>query len=398
MKTMILRLGAKAPAEVSWLEPGSGIAARGTLAEAGRACRGAKLLVLVPAAEVLLTRTVIPGRNRSRAIQAAPFALEEFLAEELEKEHFAFGPRQGDGSMAVAVVHKRAMDHWLALLAEYDLRAERLVAETLALPYREGEWSLLVEGDLALLRTGLEAGLAVDLVNLAEIMAAESGLAGAAGGCPLTIYQEEGDQREDIVANAAVAGRKHGDPLAFLAAGCSGEASLDLLQGEYRRHTNWDQLWPRWRRPLFCALALFFLQLLLLGFDYYQLQGQSRELKRRIESVYRATFPDAKQVVNPKAQMEQRLAALAAAATGEGGLLAVLARVGPELQKSEGSVLQRLRYRGKVVELELSLPNQAALAGLRERLAKIESLAVEFRSGSAKDEPIVHVEIKEKSI
>lgn len=399
MKTVIIRLGGNAPAAVSWLEQGGGGGVgHGSLAEASRACQGAKVLVLVPASDVLLTQATVPGRNRSRAIQAAPYALEESLAEDLDKLHFAYAPRNSDGSMAVAVVNKRAMAHWLALFQEVALEVEVLIAETMAVPFQEGSWSLLIDGEVALLRTAPQAGVAVDLVNLKAVLTAESSLVGEAGRRPLLVYLAKDEQRSLPLDWPLPPTVKKGELLTFFAAGVDRGSGIDLLQGEYRRHTNWEQLWSRWQRPILCGVALLLLQAVGFGLDYFQLQRQGLELKRQIETVYRTTFPEAKQVVNPRAQMEQKLASLTVGQEVEGGLLKVLSQVGPELQKTEGATLQRLRYRDKVTQLELTLPNLAAGESLQGRLAKLGGLSVELRTGTAaKEEVVAHFEIKEKN-
>jgi general secretion pathway protein L len=397
MKTIILRLGNTAPTQVSWLGVGEGAAAIswGSLAEAGVACREAQVIVLVPATDVLLTRVAIPGRNRKRMILAAPFALEEQLADDIETLHFAFGPRNADATLDVAVVSKRLMRHWQELLREAGLEPACLTSEALALPYLPGSWTLLLERETALLRTGPRAGLGVDRHNIEQALLAEQGAATLASP-QLQIYQTEAASHGLDLQRLPLSTIITAPALVAMGQGFDPKAVIDLLQGEFGGTSGWQELQARWQRPLLLVLVVIVLKVGLMGIELAQNRRESMELGRRIEAVYRQTFPEAKQVVNPRTQMEQQLAALGQGQQSRDTFLPLLTSIAPDLGKTAQCTVQRLRYHGNAIELELTLATLADLDGLKERLQSHGGLAVEIRTASNSNDLVAaRLEIKE---
>ena len=88
--------------EIEWLvqaeneADASGRVAAETLAEtvaahAPWASDPARVVVFVAAADVLLLGARVPGRNPAQIRQAAPYAVEEFLTEDIDSMHVACG-------------------------------------------------------------------------------------------------------------------------------------------------------------------------------------------------------------------------------------------------------------------------------------------------------------------
>jgi general secretion pathway protein L len=114
-----------------------------------------RLIVLVPGAEVRLAAVSVPARQPAKVLQAAPYALEDQLAEDVETLHFALGPRQPDGQWPVAVTSRARMNEWLKPFQERGLKPDAILPETLCLPATEpGRWSALAEPDQITVRTG----------------------------------------------------------------------------------------------------------------------------------------------------------------------------------------------------------------------------------------------------
>ena len=397
MNTVILRLGAGATVESSWVRTGVVTTMnKGTLAEAALACVDSSLIVLVPATDVLLINAVVPGRNEKRAIQALPFVLEESLAADVEELHFAVGTRNPDGSMDTAVVSKKCMENWLAILHEAGLRPDYMTPETLAVPYDANGIAVLLDQGVAMVRTGLRAGFAVDAVNLRDALASEKKADSDSTPQHLQVYQE-GEVEADLAFDREVLPVITKSPLAVLGQGFDKKIGINLLQGEYGRNTDWYKILDILRVPLILLMVLISIKTVLFGVEFSQVKSESMALERRIEQIYRETFPEAKQVVNPRVQMEQRLAQLDGGNKSNNSFLEILARFGPYLQKTKGYKLQHLRYHGNVVELELNLENLEGLNDLKERLLSNNDLSVDIRTARADNDRIsARMEIRGK--
>ena len=72
--------------------------------QAALEARERTVIALVPAAEALTTTVNIPVRGAAKLLATLPFALEDQLAEDVEKLHFASESRRKDGQVPVAVV------------------------------------------------------------------------------------------------------------------------------------------------------------------------------------------------------------------------------------------------------------------------------------------------------
>jgi general secretion pathway protein L len=88
-ETLVLRIDSADAGQGSWVatdEQGRRIGAPGAgpLADAVTAASGRRLVVLVPAVDVLLTSVSLPVRGAAKILRALPFALEEQIAEDIE--------------------------------------------------------------------------------------------------------------------------------------------------------------------------------------------------------------------------------------------------------------------------------------------------------------------------
>src|SRR5690349_2170785 len=80
-------------------DPGVGIQAQqGTLDAILALAAGRRVVLFVPGADVRLATVQVPARAVPRILQAAPYALEDQFAEDVDTLHFAIGtPGSADG-------------------------------------------------------------------------------------------------------------------------------------------------------------------------------------------------------------------------------------------------------------------------------------------------------------
>ena len=145
----------------------------GPLAAAAREAAGLRAVVLVPGTECLLTQVQIPGRNRQKLLRAIPYALEDQLSDEVEQLHFAVGEQTPDEQWPVAVISRDYLASLLEMLTQAGLDVVQVIPEILVIPFNAGEYSVLVSRDIALVRTGVASGFAVDSDNLGVLLAAQ---------------------------------------------------------------------------------------------------------------------------------------------------------------------------------------------------------------------------------
>lgn len=345
-----------------------------------QAASGRRVVVLVPAEDVHLCRARVPGQKRQRVLRAIPYALEEHLADDVEALHFAIGPAQADSHFPVAVVSRARMNGWLEALQDMGLAPDQLVPETLALPAGEADWSLLVDGTRVLVRSGPYSGFATDVDNLASVVDLFAGREQApsrvrqwgAGGVTLGGVELEaagGDPDEPV--------------LAILARGWARSDTIDLQQGAYSRREALGRMLRPWRTSAALLLAGLLLAAASGGVNYYRLTQQQAQLTARIEQLYRQTFPDAKRIVNARAQMQQRLEQLERrAGTAGNDFIGLLGATADVLRRTGGIRISGVSYRDGRLDLELAADNLQVLDQLKQKLAASGRLQAEIQSAT----------------
>ncbi|CAK0770798.1 Type II secretion system protein L [Gammaproteobacteria bacterium] len=399
--TFYLRLDHPVPGKVSW-HASDGANGNGTLAEVATLTTGRRIVVFVAGAEVLLLEAMLPTRKRDRLLQAVPYALEEHLAGDVETFHFALGQSSSTPldttltNIPVVAVARARMDAWLAALGEVGINPHALVPDILAMPLVPGTWTLLREPGITLLRTGPQAGVALEpeWLTIALEQAGEPPTA-------LRVASYGWSSSPPTLPPLPVAIEELPCPagsLALLVAGYRPNETINLLQRSYSRHEQLSRLWRPWRAAAVLLLALGALQFIGLIMEKQRLSAEDVKLRARMTDIYQRAFPEARRIVNPRVQMEQRLNALRT--QPEGGtdsLLGLLARVAPVMGATEGLELRTLRYKDGGVELDLSLKNLQLLDQLKQRLAD-KGLEVEIRSARAQGENVDgHLLIKGKA-
>ncbi len=354
---------------------------------AGRA-QGARVVVLVPGTDCLLTSTKVPTRKRQRAIQALPFALEDRMAGDVEALHFAVGSIESDGTAHAADVAKERMDDWLRQLHDAGLRPHALHPESVTLPFEDGNWSLLLGPDEGLLRTGINAGLGLDIDSVEEVLAmAVEGAAEPPDRIRLFDCRSGEVGTSALVEDIPFETEQCPDPLAVLARGVSETHPVNLLQGGYGHREEIGRRWRPWRNAAILAAVILTIQGGLSIQHWWQLSRDDARLQTEIEALYRDTFPDARRVVAPRQQMQQHLEALQRGG-GYDPFTGLLATVSPVLNQTQGLQLQGLRYRQAQLEVDLTLANLQNLDALKEQLIATGGLQVDIASASARNDRV----------
>jgi general secretion pathway protein L len=387
--TLLIRVGQDPGAGCHWLPLDSSgvptsVVRSGTLAEAAVEANGLRTVALVPGLDCLLTTVNIPGRgNRQKLLRAIPYALEEQLSDDVEDLHFAVGEAAAGGEYPVAIVASRRMDAFLEAFRAAGLEVARLAPDLLATPWTENRTTIVIDGAVALVRTGPSGGYAVDADNLALFF--DDGQTGDADetepeATRVHMYVPAGSPPPELPVADVEVEHYNGDVLTLLAQGLD-TGSIDLLQGAYSRTQEWGRLWRPWRATAALLATGFLLSHVAMGIDYYRLGKESDSLGTRIEEIYRQTFPGTKRVVNPRVQMEQQLAQLQRQQGAGGQFLVLLARSGDVLRNAKEIEISGASYRAGRLDVELSATSLQVLEELKQTLTG-KGLTVEIQSAT----------------
>lgn len=312
-------------------------------------------VMIVPGRDILFCQTALAGRSRL-ALQALPFQMEEQLSSPLEEVHVASGkPRQLQVELA-AISHQR-MQHYQRLITEAGLDLRCLCADFQLLPaaspngIRRGE-RILVRGP------GL--GCSLSLTSFPAWWALQQDALGT-----LELRGELNPLPPGIAPlpdDSAL--------LPLLAAHYQPGACVNLLQGPYQLRDRLQEKLGQLRWPALMAAVLLALYSAMLFTENLGLARHQAQLDAAIKQQYLDAFPDAKRVVNARAQMRSSLAELEQQQAGN-SLLSSLAQINAEISAAGVKTLS-LRYSREPAQLRLQLQARdfATLEALEARLSK----------------------------
>lgn len=395
-KTLFLRLVEHRAYPASWVvndgsAEGPSMIKDGTLEEAAAAGVGARVVLLVPSALLLLAGISVPATQRRRIITAVPYAFEDQVVTDIETLHFAIGERDASGMVNTAVVAHAWMKQWLADLAAVGLQPALIAPDVLAVPWTPEAWSVLIEDDGVLLRTGEQSGMAIDQDNLALMLTMLVAQLGDAKPALIRVYDARVHDVSplpiDIGADVDVQ-LLHEPVVALLARSLDERSALDLLQGDYSKREKVGKLLRPWRIPagLFGALLVF--QLVDAGVEHMRLSKQSADLRQQARAIYQKAFPEAQKVnENPRPQMEQKLAELKGGSGAAAGadFVALLSSLSEPLAQTPKLNLERLSYRAGEMSVSFTIGDLQQLDDLKQKLGKLSGLPIEIQSATSRD-------------
>ena len=143
-QSLLLRLPPPGQDETEWLildEAGAPTPSRqrGSLSLAAAVWRSGRVVVLAPAAQILLAEPALPPGGGPKLVRAVPFALEEQLTEDVDQLSFAIGHRRSNGATPVAVVSRSVLQGWIADLSAAGLEPQAIYPDISLMPENPGQ-------------------------------------------------------------------------------------------------------------------------------------------------------------------------------------------------------------------------------------------------------------------
>ena len=354
--------------------------------------RGAERVHLViPAAEVLLTRVKLPQGASRRAGSVLAFAVEDQTLGEPEANQASWLGIAGDSDV-LAVVDRNALQNWLDALDTAGFDGYEVHCETLLLPRVSGEWTLAWNGREGFVRTGDIEGAATDagdqrLPPLALRLLVEAAAGGAQSPAAIAVYTIASAAAPDLGAWQ----REIGVPLRQAGVWdwrtARHDGGVNLLQKRQAWRLS-GKVVTRLRPAAWIVGAALALHALVLVTDWTMLRGEQRALRLQMEARFRAAVPDAVAVVDPALQMRRKLAAArqVAGIADAGDFLPMIENVAVALKEMPAGSLRVAAYEHGRLSLEFSGIDEAATRRFVARLlqggANIEAAVTPSRSGS----------------
>jgi general secretion pathway protein L len=299
--------------------------------------------------------------ERKMLAKTVPFSLEDELAEDLDDCHFALA-EPVDGYVHVAVVRRSLLADLLAESAAHGLSMNSLKT---CRPVEQEMWLQISETAAAFI--GQDASVVVEQRQVASVIA-------AVGHADTSVYPLHTGLTVWPEWPLSVS---NDSPFNVVSGG------VELLQGDFRKGIAWPALWRQWRAP---AMAAGMLLAVLVAQAWWQvglLEARNLEYRQAIEKTYREAFPSGR-VVNPRRQMEAKLAEIQGGSSSSGSnMLALLSALGAEPNASSLQV-SAINYESRAAELRIDIlaDNFQQVEKLRSALRE-RGISAELQNSSA---------------
>lgn len=266
-----------------------------------------RCVLFIPVTDVYLARLELKTSNKKQLYKAVPYALEDELSEDIEQLHFAVHTNHQVEYTSVMVINRELLTELMSLLEQCQLMPEIITADIYDLVWSDSSsWSCLIENDYALVRTALDDGFSSSVSDLAEYI-------------ELTVKQTQSPPDKLQIYSSADT-----TELASEIVETSGievnlqttlpiqqhfeQTHINLLQKDFAQEkTHLNSLKP-WFTALLLTASIAVLLLTSRAIEVVRLNALDKRLNHTIEETFRETFPEVKNIVNPRVQMEQRLA------------------------------------------------------------------------------------------
>ena len=365
--------------------------AAGTLAEASAAVEGRRSTLVVPGNDVLLAEALVPGGSQARALQAIPFALEEQLADDVEKLHFALGSKDRDDNYPVAIIDRSTMDTISEQCQEAGLRPTSIVPETLALPmleaidFDEVSWTALLDEDQAVIRLNGYKGFATDNSVASFMLEGAKGDLAEDASPLLTIYTTDPETNLVVPGGVDTDLRDCESRLALYAEGLASEPNINLLQGSYNPKTQFDKTWKPWRWTAALAAVLVGTLFASKWFDYRALKAEESYIDGEIATAFESALPGVR-MQRPRRQIQD---ALSGNGTGNvSNFTNQLAEIAASLSTQPQTKVRTIGFRNGSFDLDLNTDAVPTMDALKSELSKRGALELTLRSSNREKDTV----------
>ena len=330
-----------------------------------------RVVVFLPVAETLALSCTVPGRNAEQVRRAAPYAIEEFIAEDIETMHVACAAVVRNEPLRCLVTPRTTIQAYLDCLASAGIAAGYVTADAMALPVQANGATLLHEGQgTVLLRTADQAACVDEPNVVATLEGIHDGL-DEGEDLPLLIINSAASAQEwpqlALLSGAIDQEPLDGSVLNHLARALDEGDAINLLQGEFAVKRRSGGVWERWRSVAAAVGAWLAIALVLLAVESFWADMQADALRSTAEQLYKDVYNVERVPGNPALRMRARLGQTP---VDTAGFHTLTANLGLSLQTlSGGFELERLTYNERNgLGAEVIVPGYDALEGLQRAL------------------------------
>jgi general secretion pathway protein L len=359
------------------------------------------VIVLLNSQCLHINQVKLPTQNLQKMLKAVPYAIEEFIADDIENFHFVISKNKNSDVTSVVGIEKNTLLNIVQIFEKANINVEKIIPDAVCLAANETQWACLNYLNSTYLQTDTLNGLILPSEILQYTLT--NRLADQTQNTPDKIllfseqennealntlsFEETSDDTEiekiNIVYNT--------HPLVVFCGHYKHAASLNLLQHEFKPKRKSSGYWQHWKLAASIAVIWLVLNLGIATFKHSQLKDENIVAKAQIEKLYKKSFPKSRKIVNPRVQMEQKLKELKIGANNSGnGLIFLLAESfgTSDPNKQKNITLQSLTFRNNRMDIGLDSTNLQSIENLNKKLNSNKNIMSEITSSSSEKDKV----------
>lgn len=362
---------------------------QGNMTDLGEVARGLRASVLIDASCTSIEAVRIPSNNRQRQLQAAPYALEDSLASDIDELYFALGKKQADDYIPVVTIDRQLFQSTLDQFRQAHIFVDTMSADCLALPIDKDSWTILLYKDSALIKTTASKGHFCDRDILPTLLPVLFKQAAQPPQSLVLMHEEQDSHAADLLGSLDVALhiQSYSDhPLKVFAGNLGDVRELNLLQGKFAPKRESNRLFRPWKSVAAVAAVWLILQLIYAGFEIKQLQYKNQQLTSEIEREFKQAIPGTRNFSNMQKRIERRLRELRGGGSGgdEETFIELLSGAAMSLS-NQPVTIHGLVYNNKHIDMELQASSLQQLESVKNKLSSIKNIKTTLSTSLEKD-------------
>lgn len=368
----------------------------GPLDELSELAAGHHAIILLNSRCLHINQLHLPTQNMQKMLKAVPYAIEEFIAEDIDDFHFVIAKNKHNHSTAVVGIDKTTLQNIVQVFQDAHINIEKIIPDTLCLAATDKQWVCLSYHEDIYLQTDALNGMVYSHDVLPYVLANKLKAERQAIPEKILLFNEQDNPAalekinidNNDIETINVVYNTH--PLVVFCGHYKQALPLNLLQHNFKPKRKSSGYWHPWRLAASLTAVWLILNLSVTGFQYIQLQDENNISKAQIERIYKKAFPQSRKIVNPRVQMEQKLKELkGSSGSSNSGLLFILAESFGTLNQDKTNItLQSLTFRNNRMDVELDSTNLQAIENLNKNLNNNSKIKSEITSSSSEKDKV----------
>ncbi|VAW51411.1 hypothetical protein MNBD_GAMMA06-669 [hydrothermal vent metagenome] len=384
----------------------------GSLSEASEIASNHPVTVLLNSQCLHLNQLQLPTQNSQKLLKAVPYAIEEFIADDIDDFHFVAAKNKNNSATSVVGINKNTLENIINAFHAANINIEKIIPDALCLATDTKQWVCLNYENASYFQTDTTTGMQIAHEIFPYIVTNK--LQDEAQEQPEKILlfceQENTSAFDTLKAEDALNNNNSDDsnssieiidivynshPLVVFCGNYKQATALNLLQHEFKSKRKSSGYFQHWRLAASLAAIWLVLHLGLTSFQHSQLKDENIVTKAKIGKIYKKSFPQSKKIVNPRVQMEQKLKALKGGTgnTSQGFMFLLgesfgTIKFGTIKQDKKKVTLQSLTFRNNRMDIGLEGSNLQAVENINKNLNSNKNIKSEITSSSSEKDKV----------